>query len=291
MRIRKNAKPSAFLHPNSTLIPDDYDTTLCLLNQSPWDIITFPSTHSPSPQIHLFDDFVTRYDVNRPANWSSARVDSGSAIQSAASSVDCDYDNDNVNVNRNGNRNGNRNVDDRVKNYESYRKEDKLGFLKGCVKEDNVIDLQNDAVWATNKKAQPVSKSRGTKKRAVAITPKQNEFYYYSGFGPSWGRKRGGSGNKCTTFNAHHTIVTTNSGDSVYESSGGVGDMDVEEDVKRVEPDTTTLMKTVWSCQVIPEKEDFDYVGEEEKNGKEKGKTVKKRGRKPIKARSLKSLM
>ncbi|KAL8227918.1 hypothetical protein R6Q57_015502 [Mikania cordata] len=277
MRIRKNAKTSAFLHTNSNLIFHNHEPTLCLLNQSPWDIITFPSAHS---SIHLqFDDFVTRYNVNLTANWSSA--DSETAIQSADStknSFECEYGIVNENRNENG--------EGKITNYELYQKEDKLGFMR----EDDVNDLQNDAVWATNKKAQPVSKSRGTKKRAVGITSKQNEFYYYSGFGPSWGKKRGEFGEKCTTFNACGTIVTTNSMSSMYETSDD-GNMDVEEDKKGLVPDTTT-MKTVWSCEVPPEKEDFDCMEEDEPDDvKQKEKTVKKRGRKPIKARSLKSLM
>ncbi|KAJ0682647.1 hypothetical protein HanPI659440_Chr16g0649751 [Helianthus annuus] len=272
MRIRKNAKTSAFLHTTSNNNNNNlHETTLCLLNQSPWDIITFPaSTHSSSStSIHLFDDFVTRYNVNAAANWSSPDSDKP-IIQSVAStknSNECEYDIINENV------------DKKTRNYESYEKEeDKLGFMKGCVKqEDSFVDIQNDAVCADKKKAQTVPKSCSSKKRAVN-TSKQNEFYYYSGFGPSWGKKRG-----CTTFNACGTHVTTSSND-------GDMDMDVDEGKTRVGPDTTT-MKTVWSCQVVPGEEDFDYVEQVNDKEKDKEKTVKKRGRKPIKARSLKSLM
>ncbi|MFS8027055.1 hypothetical protein Hanom_Chr16g01494131 [Helianthus anomalus] len=272
MRIRKNAKTSAFLHTTSNNNNNTiHETTLCLLNQSPWDIITFPaSTHSSSStSIHLFDDFVTRYNVNAAANWSSPDSDKP-IIQSVAStknSNECEYDIISENV------------DKKTRNYESYEKEeDKLGFMKGCVKqEDSFVDIQNDAVCADKKKAQTVSKSCGNKKRAVN-TSKQNEFYYYSGFGPSWGKKRG-----CTTFNACGTNVTTSSND-------GDMDVDVDEGEKRVGHDTTT-MKTVWSCQVVPGEEDFDHVEQENDKEKDKEKIVKKRGRKPIKARSLKSLM
>ncbi|KAI7755072.1 hypothetical protein M8C21_006539, partial [Ambrosia artemisiifolia] len=73
---------------------------------------------------------------------------------------------------------------------------------------------------------------------------------------------------------------------SVYD-----GDMDVDEDKNRAESDTTTsaMMRTVWSCQVAPGKGDFDYMGEYEEcdDGKQE-KTVKKKWRKPMKARSLK---
>lgn len=177
---------------------------------------------------------------------------------------------------------------------------EELGFMKGCVKkEDNVNVVENDAVWST-KKAQ----TRGTKKRAVAVAQKQNEFYYYSGFGPSWGKKRGGLEDKCTTFNARVTTTSIDTSSSrsksrnkssVCETSDDVGDLDVEEeDEKRVELDTS-MMQAVWSCKLTPEmseSEDSDCVEDDDQgNEKEKERNVKKRGRKPIKARSLKSLM
>ncbi|XP_024987943.1 uncharacterized protein LOC112522859 [Cynara cardunculus var. scolymus] len=158
--------------------------------------------------------------------------------------------------------------------------------------EDHLFDLQNEAVWTTNKKSPPVSRSttgsagsrpRRVKKRAAAITSNPNEFYYYSGFGPSWGKKRGPVGNKCTTFNACDVVTTNGSNDC--ETSGVDGDVGVEEEEKWVEPDTTMIKELSWSCEAGPTKEDVDYMDEEE------GKVVKKRGRKPIKARSLKSLM
>ncbi|KAI3800542.1 hypothetical protein L1987_28633 [Smallanthus sonchifolius] len=60
MRIRKNA---AFLYTNSNLASDGADEcklqkNLCQLNQSPWDIITFPSSSS---SFHQFDDTEVYY--------------------------------------------------------------------------------------------------------------------------------------------------------------------------------------------------------------------------------------
>lgn len=63
----------------------------------------------------------------------------------------------------------------------------------------HVIDqLQKHAVWSTKKKPKPGpepvheskagTRSRQPKKRA-STSP--YEFYYYSGFGPTWGKKRG----------------------------------------------------------------------------------------------------
>ncbi|XP_076950294.1 uncharacterized protein LOC143623224 [Bidens hawaiensis] len=280
MRIRKHAKTSAFLlHTSNNNIQQ---SSLCPLNQSPWDIITFPSTHSSSTSIHLFDDYVTHYNVNVAANRSSAD-DSARPIQSVAStknSFDCDTDI----ADENGNGSGN--DDDNIMNYKSYQKEEeeKLGFVS---EEDNcVVDKQNDVVWSTSKKAQSsVTKSRGNKKRAVAVTSKQNEFYYYSGFGPSWGKKRGG--NKCTSFNA---CSTTSGVDDMVHMDMDLDmdmDMDVVKDEKWGEPDLTAI-RTVWSCREGPGVDFFDDVEEDEK---QKEKAVKKRGRRPIKERSLKSLM
>ncbi|XP_076906802.1 uncharacterized protein LOC143563047 [Bidens hawaiensis] len=126
----------------------------------------------------------------------------------------------------------------------------------------HVIDhLQNHAVWTTKKEPRPVheskagSRSRQTKKRA-STSP--YEFYYYSGFGPTWGKKRG----------------TT--------AGSGVSNMDYNEPAK-VAFDDNKIKET----SVIN-----DGMGIcDDEDDKERGKTGKKRGRKPMKARSLKSLM
>lgn len=101
------------------------------------------------------------------------------------------------------------------------------------VKNDNILcEDQNDDIWKTSKVAlKPVCGSCRTKKRAVAMTSKQNDYYYYTGFGPSysWGKKRGELGNKGTTFNASD-INNSN----VYDHTTGVDcDMGVEEGQKR----------------------------------------------------------
>ncbi|KAJ9563505.1 hypothetical protein OSB04_008665 [Centaurea solstitialis] len=131
MRIRKNANISAFLHTNS-----NNQTNFCQLNQSPWDIITFPPSSSSS--------------LHHPAKW------------------------------------------EKVKNGSNIIYGDR-GFFH----------LQNESVWGTTirnhrrrirghpRRGPTGSRPRRAKKRAVAVTSNRNEFYYYSGFGPSWGKKRG----------------------------------------------------------------------------------------------------
>ncbi|KAJ9563504.1 hypothetical protein OSB04_008664 [Centaurea solstitialis] len=284
MRIRKNANISAFLqHTN-------HQSNFCQLNQSPWDIITFPPSSSSSlHHHHQVDGFGSDYNVNVDENWSS--IHSIGAIQS------------NVTI-----------------DYELYKREDDLGFMGGdedmvlCGKQpngkevkngsniicgDRGFDPQNESVWGTDKKKPPSPVSRSTagpvgsrprraKKRAVAVTSNRNEFYYYSGFGPSWGKKRGPVGDKCTALNACDDTGIANGG-NVCQTSGVDGDAGVEEEENAQQPDTA-MMTESWSCEAGPTKEDLDYMDEEENDG-EKGKVVKKRGRKPIKARSLKSLM
>lgn len=198
----------------------------------------------------------------------------------------------------------NGNADDTIKDYKLNKKKDDLGFMKedeGIVKcsnntacnimcEDHLVDPQEDAIWLNdNKKARLVSKSTTshTKKWVVAKTSNPNEFYYYSGFGPSWGKKRGELGSKGTTSNARDADFTSNS--NIYEAIGGVCDVgNVDEEQKRVEPDTT--MKGI-SCsgEVLPKRRDLDYIDEKQDNKKQR-KVAKKR-RKPIKERLLKSLM
>lgn len=97
---------------------------------------------------------------------------------------------------------------------------------------------------------------RTSKKGSSSSNP--YEFYYYSGFGPSWGKRR--------------------------------GDKVIEEKRCELKGDESILVndKTPSSSQI--DNEEFDFVDDDDEE-EENGDSGKKRTRKPVKARSLKSLM
>lgn len=129
---------------------------------------------------------------------------------------------------------------------------------------------------------------RGTGKKPSAAVPLTNpyEFYYYSGFGPRWGRKRGGSDNE-------KIVISDNKKSRSRSSSSSSSSSDEEGD------------KTAAFGGGSVSFDGFDYVEDdydlmdqesdhERKKKKEKMimmKKTMKRGRKPVKERSLKSLM
>lgn len=124
---------------------------------------------------------------------------------------------------------------------------------------------------------------RGSGKKAPAPTATNpHEFYYYSGFGPRWGRKRGGSGEE--------KIGNLESGDNnmimSQKSSSGSAE----------ESDKTAAFGDVNSSfdGFDYMEEDYDVVGQDSDHARKKKKNdtvMKKKGRKPVKERSLKSLM
>jgi len=133
----------------------------------------------------------------------------------------------------------------------------------------------------TSKKSQGGTrrvKTRGAGKKAAgtaAASSNPYEFYYYSGFGPSWGKRRGdrnGEGSKNNMVGSENSTMVESGGggdDNVGggEVGGSVSEMENEGIIDYVEDD-----------------DDEEEVVVEDDSGK-------KRMRKPVKARSLKSLM
>ncbi|KAK8639701.1 hypothetical protein V6N13_138072 [Hibiscus sabdariffa] len=128
---------------------------------------------------------------------------------------------------------------------------------------------------AENYENQPTGTRRGrarTSRRGSSSASNPYEFYYYSGFGPSWGKKRRG-GYKVKGIGRNHFEPKE------VENNGSV---------------ITAQNNSALSSSQIDDSEEFDYVEEEEEEEEdddENGDSGKKRTRKPIKARSLKSLM
>jgi len=126
---------------------------------------------------------------------------------------------------------------------------------------------------------------RGSGKKVSAPALKNPyEFYYYSGFGPRWGRKRGGSDDEKMVINdskkSRSSASSSSDEDGHKTAAFGGGSVSFDE-FDFVDED----------YDVMEQDQGSDH-GRKKKNEKMimMKKTMKK-GRKPVKERSLKSLM
>lgn len=97
------------------------------------------------------------------------------------------------------------------------------------------------------------------------------EFYYYSGFGPKWGRKRGERDGSTANRVQIKAVEENNSGSSARSSPLS----------------SSTTASPIDNDQFV----DFVDDDDDDENDVASGDSGKKRMRKPVKARSLKSLM
>ncbi|CAJ1950179.1 unnamed protein product [Sphenostylis stenocarpa] len=271
MRIRKNAKLSPLLFSSWSedggSLP--VETHVCQLNQSPWDVIPFQ-----------YDSI--QFDHNTAPN---ANGDSFHAVQSVASMMEKTeratvVDDNNKLVAPSGATVLNPCQGTGDKGW-ACKNEAKQG-QSFC---EQHLSLSQLATSYTSKKsqAQPSgggtrrTKTRGAGKKAgmgAGTSSNPYEFYYYSGFGPSWGKRRGdrnGEGSKNNIVGAENsTLVEAGGGDD------NVGSGEVGGSVSEMENEVGGYV-------------DDDDDEEEEEVVEDDG--GKKRMRKPVKARSLKSLM
>ncbi|XP_022759556.1 uncharacterized protein LOC111305940 isoform X2 [Durio zibethinus] len=273
MRIRKNAKLASLIYPQGSR-PESVH--VCQLNQSPWDVIPFsqepyPSSSSPHHQFEAEDSF----------NGNGSLGDSIGAVESVASMMESEEkaimkvegmvidDNDDKDELKIGKQFGFKSQ------CEAEEKESKQeALLKSC---NNSCDNGNNPCKKAEKNNQLTGSRRGrarAAKKGSSSGSNPYEFYYYSGFGPLWGKRRGGS-------------------DRVGEISKNIIEAkEVENNSSAV---TTQNNTTPSSSLQINNNEEFDYVDDEEDDDDDEddknGDSGKKRMRKPIKARSLKSLM
>ncbi|KAF7826080.1 AAA-ATPase ASD, mitochondrial-like [Senna tora] len=242
MRIRKNAKLSPLLSAtaaadigaaNSVSFHDTFHTHLCQLNQSPWDVIPFAS-HSIL-QFEGEDDSFTG---------NGSLDDSIGAVESVASMMDAEdqkplmemedmvvHDNEAKAL-----------LDERriAEGTTSFcqKFDGKDGHCKSEAKQGQSFSAAAAAASASAAGARR-AKARAAKKVSYSSSSNPYEFYYYSGFGPSWGKRRG--------------------------DRNGEGNDKMD-------------------------KQEFNYEDDDEEEDAN-GDSGKKRMRKPVKARSLKSLM
>ncbi|XVF73149.1 hypothetical protein PTKIN_Ptkin12aG0178400 [Pterospermum kingtungense] len=276
MRIRKNAKLSSVIYPQGSR-PETVH--VCELNQSPWDAIPFSQEPDPS---FLYNQFQAQDSFNG----NGSLGDSIGAVESVTSILESE-EKAIMNVEGMVIHDNNDDNDDGTKmakqigfksQCEEYEEEKQSGLLKSC----NSNNDSGNPSSLTAKKAADKNNQLSVNRRGRARTAKKGsksasnpyEFYYYSGFGPLWGKRRGGG------------------------SGGEISRNNIIEEAKEGEncsAITTQNNTTPSSSSRINDNEGFDYVDddddEEEEEDDENGDSGKKRMRKPIKARSLKSLM
>ncbi|XP_030468244.2 uncharacterized protein LOC115686953 isoform X2 [Syzygium oleosum] len=327
MRIRKNAKLSSLLgslaaaaaaSPPEAPLPSSH---VCLLNQSPWDVLPFssfpdalPPSGSSSPLPHQLDGGEDSFAAN------GSFGDSIGAVESVASMMAVDADEKTVIVNKlGGHAFYDINNEDRmhISGYEAHKGGDLNGdfnFKACCNKTDgkrwqckneaadghylcehHLSQLKSYATAAADddeednadddsasRKLDKSSAStgrrggrpRGAKKNssssssssAVAAAANSSQFYYYSGFGPSWGKRRSGRAGDQQPRRPEGRAARGGPRPAPQRIGGG-----------RIDYVGYNM-----------EDEDDDEEEEEEEEDEDMGK---KRTRKPVKARSLKSLM
>ncbi|XP_059302390.1 uncharacterized protein LOC132054386 [Lycium ferocissimum] len=268
MRIRKHAKISPLIYAaesGKVLL-----SRVCQLNQSPWDVITFPIEENDDPQIPFLSQppcSSNYYQVDGFADNNGTFDDSNGIVESATAMkvdemkemINCskwdNYFESSVAVD----------ISVNVKKIKQDKDEDaKMEELGLSMDENNNADnntailcnstnkkqeKQHEAVVAVVETESPRRRPRAKKSSSSSSSSNPYEYYYYSGFGPSWGKKRGARRNNYAMPDRQDA--------GQYSSS----QMDNEE---------------------------LDYVEDEDDEEEENGK---KRPQKPIKARTLKSLM
>ncbi|XVF80105.1 hypothetical protein PTKIN_Ptkin15bG0043700 [Pterospermum kingtungense] len=259
MRIRKNAKLSSLIYSQSSRAESVH---VCELNQSPWDVIHFEPY--PSSFNHL------QFETEDSCNGNGSLGDSVGVVESLNSIMESEEkaimkvegmivdNNDDFNEMKMGKQFGFKGQCDEAK-------------LKSCNKSsDNGNNISSMTSKNDNNQLLQGSCRRGrarvAKKGSSSAASNPYEFYYYSGFGPLWGKRRGGSDNRAGEISKNK---------------------DVENNSSAI---TTQHNTTPSSSSQIDNNEEFDYVDDDEED-EENGDSGKKRMRKPIKARSLKSLM
>ncbi|OMO78791.1 hypothetical protein CCACVL1_14097 [Corchorus capsularis] len=276
MRIRKNAKLSSMIYPDGSRRESVH---VCQLNQSPWDVIPFSEEPYPSSIHHQFE-------TEDSFNGNGSLGDSIGAVESVASMMESE---DKAILKAEGMIiDDNDDTDEVIKIGEEFvfrsqcDEEDdsrQEGLLKSCSNINHSNDSENNPSSLTNKKAEKNNqltgsrrgRARAARRGSSSAASNPYEFYYYSGFGPLWGKRRGGGS------------------DRAGEISKNIEAKDVENNSSAI---TTQNNTTPSSSSQIDNNEEFDYVDDEDdEEDDENGDSGKKRMRKPVKARSLKSLM
>ncbi|KAK2407029.1 hypothetical protein QL285_042691 [Trifolium repens] len=263
MRIRKNAKLSPLLYTcsssllkNGSFPVQTFQTHVCQLNQSPWDVIPFHEPNFNNSSIQFQDE-----DTIKNGD-SFGALDESVVVASMMETEDVD--------------NNNNNSKPAIENFDMMELDDNNQEHGGGGGNKKVLGLKRSSNGGGNVgPGQRRGRGRPKKSAAGSSSSNNNEFYYYSGFGPLWGKKRGeeddGSSKSVVTLGGTNSDDKVNVGNNHNNNYDNVGiEFGCGVDVNVV------------PC--ISDEEDYydDYCDND--NGK-------RRMRKPVKERSLKSLM
>ncbi|XP_045788107.1 uncharacterized protein LOC123883374 [Trifolium pratense] len=271
MRIRKNAKLSPLLHTcsssllkNGSFPAETFQTHVCQLNQSPWDVIPFHSSNFNISSIQFQDQ-----DTLKNGDSFGAIDESVVVVASMMEAEDVVDDNNNNKP--------------AIENFDMMVLDDNNNQQHGGGGggDKKVVGLKRSSNGGGNVGPGP-RRGRGRPKKSAAgsSSSNNNEFYYYSGFGPLWAKRRSdkfeGEGEEDDSNKSVVTLGGTNNND---------------DKINVVNHDYNNNVGVEFGCSVdvnvvpcISDEEDYydDYCDNE--NGK-------RRMRKPVKERSLKSLM
>ncbi|GAV59721.1 hypothetical protein CFOL_v3_03252 [Cephalotus follicularis] len=262
MRIRKNLK----------LFSQAYE---CQLNQSPWDVISFSNEVHPSSnqQFKGNDSFIE--------NVSSSK--SSGAVKRVASMMES---NDELAIKKTNKKfivaNERQKVSKVFNDKDDMKTDKEFGVFRGmcCDKDDcegyqckkmpedensvTLIKSPNDSTVNIKINHERSGRSR-VARRGSSSTSNLDEFYYYSGFGPWWGKKKRG-----------------------YKESEGS-----KSRAKKHENGTNQIARPSSASQIdVDYKEYMEDDGVEGDKDEDKGDCGSYKMRKPlVKERSLKSLM
>ncbi|KAL2487901.1 putative membrane lipoprotein [Forsythia ovata] len=259
MRIRKHARISPLIYGASSLKPGTVlQTHVCQLNQSPWDVMSFSPPSTPQPllpppsfQINGNDSFARNGSLGE----SIAAFESAGSMKFAADDeVTRDIKAPKLDYSHRGSPGGSASdkAEEGAVNPE-LKKDKQTGY---CSKTNGNLALpmaKKQVKMAADSRRRP----RAKKAASTLSSSNQYEFYYYSGFGPRWGKKRG-----------ENKWISRPKNDYRYND-----------------------MSQPTSSQIDNEKSKFEDEVEYEEEYEVNGESGRKRARKPIKARSLKSLM
>ncbi|XP_050387666.1 uncharacterized protein LOC126803968 [Argentina anserina] len=284
VRIRKNLKVSPLqFFPN--VAPEDLQTHICKLNQSPWDSSSCPldldSSSSPL-QFEAGEGFIRNGSLG----------DSIAAVESVASPMDIDKpemapgdDKVIVRCQKNDGRSW------------QCKKEAKEGFLfcdhhirrssynnnvssNGNILPSNFVSSKKDSAAP----AKTLDGTRRTRPKAAKKGPNPAnpyEFYYYSGFGPKWGRKRGKKGKAEEEDDENYEEGTNNIAEAAAENVAA----SASSSSGNTDPQPSSPHNVGNGDQLDYMEDDFDDEdGSDEEGGP-------RRMRRPVKARSLMSII
>ncbi|MBA0554259.1 hypothetical protein Golob_013375, partial [Gossypium lobatum] len=294
MRIRKNKKLSCLIYPQGSRAESVH---VCRLNQSPWDVNPLPQEPYPSYLHHrgfprlgfkqdpkssryrLFSLQNTRFwlkDLRRfileyedSFNGNGGIGDSVGAVESEATMVGSK---EQAIMKVGGMIIDNNGDNDEIKTAKKTQCQEEEALLQSS--NNNSSSSSSDGgnnmnpTSLTSKKADNQltrscrgSRARTSRRGGSSSASNLNDFYYYSGFGPSWGKRRHG-GDKESEISKN--LVEVENNDSVTTAQNN---------------------STLSSSSQIDDNEEFDYVEEEEEEDDENEYSGEKRTRKPIKAR------